>query len=292
MPHPTPWIGFSLLVDLVRSRTVTVLSGAGVSTESGIPDYRGPETQETDHAPIRYGEFVESERIRRHYWARSAVGWPTFDAATPNPGHAALAALERSGVVNGLITQNVDRLHQEAGSDRVVELHGALADVTCLTCGALTDRREVQERLRSLNPSWSRRASALAPDGDAEIPWSATRDYTVPACRGCGGILKPNVVFFGENANPARVDAAWSLLEAADALLVVGSSLSVYSGFRFVRGAKQNDQPIGIVNLGSTRGTPLSTVHVEARTGQVLPALAESLGVPVNRPAAATASRA
>ena len=293
MPHPAPWIGFETLLDLMRTGTVTVLSGAGVSTESGIPDYRGPDTRETDHSPIRYQEFVDDERTRRHYWARSAVGWPTFDAAAPNPGHYALAALEQSGTVNGLITQNVDRLHQAAGSTRVVELHGALAEVTCLQCGAITDRWTVQDRLQSLNPNWSRRASSLAPDGDAEIPWAATREFSVPACRTCGGVLKPNVVFFGENADPARVEAAWSLLDDADALLVVGSSLTVYSGFRFVREARQSNQPVGIVNLGETRGTPLSTVHVDARTGELLPQLAQALGAsdvadaPTTRPSAA-----
>jgi NAD-dependent SIR2 family protein deacetylase len=271
---------------------VTVLSGAGVSTESGIPDYRGPDTRETDHSPIRYREFVDDARTRRHYWARSAVGWPSFDAAVPNPGHFALAALETAGAVNGIITQNVDRLHQEAGSERVVELHGALSEVTCLTCGAVSDRATIQARLQTLNPTWSRRASSLAPDGDAEIPWSATRDFSVPACRACGGILKPNVVFFGENADPARVEAAWTLLDGADALLVVGSSLTVYSGFRFVRGARQADQPVGIVNLGETRGTPLSTVHVDARTGELLPQLAKALGVSLTPSASPTRSSA
>jgi len=279
MPHPAPWIGFEELVDLIRNRTVTVLSGAGVSTESGIPDYRGPETRETDHSPIRYQEFVADKRTRRHYWARSAVGWPSFDAAEPNPGHEALAALEAAGIVNGIITQNVDRLHQAAGSERVIELHGALAEVLCLNCGAITARQTVQDRLRTLNPNWSRRASSLAPDGDAEIPWAATQTYSVPTCRACEGVLKPNVVFFGENADPVRVDAAWSLLGDADALLVVGSSLTVYSGFRFVRRAHEDHQPVGIVNLGPTRGTPLSTVHVDARTGTLLPRLAAAVGV-------------
>jgi NAD-dependent SIR2 family protein deacetylase len=256
---------------------VAVLSGAGVSTESGIPDYRGPETRTTDHSPIQYSEFLKEPETRRHYWARSAVGWPSFDAATPNEGHRALAALEAAGIVSGIITQNVDRLHQAAGSERVVELHGALAEVRCLDCDTLFSRHTLQERLKQLNPGWDERAAELAPDGDADLPRSATRSFRVPSCRSCGGTLKPHVVFFGENTAPTRVEQAWTLLEESDALLVTGSSLTVYSGFRFVRGAVQNDQPVGIVNLGTTRGTPLSSVQVDGKTGEVLPQLAAAL---------------
>ena len=277
MPHPAPWIGFEDLCALLRDHTVAVLSGAGLSTESGIPDYRGPDTRDRDRSPIRYGAFVKSERARRHYWARSALGWPSFDAAVPNAGHRALAALEAAGRVTGVITQNVDRLHQAAGSERVVELHGALAEVICLGCGARSERRTLQARLRARNPDWADRAATLGPDGDADLPRSATRDFRVPPCRACGGALKPNVVFFGENAPSPRVEAAWAMLREADALLVVGSSLTVYSGYRFVRGADEAAQPIGIVNLGETRGTPLASVHVDGRTGAVLPRLAEAL---------------
>jgi len=278
MPHPTPWIGFDRLVDLLRNRSVTVLSGAGVSTESGIPDYRGPDTQENDHTPIRYREFLVEKETRRHYWARSAVGWPTFDAATPNDGHRALARLEAAGVVNGIITQNVDRLHQDAGSERVVELHGALAEVVCLDCGARSSRHDLQDRLLRLNPGWPQEADELAPDGDAKLPRSATGSFTVPTCRACGGTLKPKVVFFGEDTDPAPVERAWALLAEADALLVTGSSLTVYSGFRFVRKAAQANQPVGIVNLGSTRGDPLAQVCVDGKTGAVLPQLADAVG--------------
>lgn len=277
MPHPAPWIGFERLVALLRGQTVTVLSGAGISTESGIPDYRGPETSDTDHTPIQYGDFVENAGTRRYYWARSTIGWPTFDAASPNPGHRALARLETAGLINGVITQNVDRLHQEAGSTRVVELHGALAEVQCLQCKQLTSRDALQERLVTRNPGWTDRVATLAPDGDADIPHSATRDFEVPSCRHCRGTLKPHVVFFGENTSPSRVEKAWMLLEEADVLLVTGSSLTVYSGFRFVRGAVESEQPVGIVNLGETRGTPLSSVHVDGKTGRVLPRLATAL---------------
>lgn len=280
MPHPTPWIGFETLVRLLRDRSVAVLSGAGVSTESGIPDYRGPETKKNDHTPIRYREFVAEPETRRHYWARSAVGWPTFNAATPNDGHRALARLEAAGRVIGIITQNVDRLHQDAGSERVVELHGTLSEVVCLDCGTLSSRHALQERLLALNPGWPQEADELAPDGDAKLPRSATRSFRVPSCRACGGVLKPKVVFFGENTAPGPVDRAWALLDEADALLVVGSSLTVYSGFRFVRGAAQADQPVGIVNLGETRGDSLATVHVDGKTGAVLPKLADAVGAP------------
>lgn len=277
VPHPSPWIGFEALADLLRTRRVAVLSGAGISTESGIPDYRGPDTRDKDHSPIQYDDFIDSARTRRHYWARSAIGWPSFDAAEPNDGHRALAQLEEAGLVMGIITQNVDRLHQAAGSDTVVELHGALAEVVCLECGALTSRRTLQSRITALNPGWTDRGAEHTPDGDADLPRSVTDSFRVPACRTCGGPLKPNVVFFGENTDADRVDAAWSLLDAADALLVTGSSLTVYSGFRFVRGAVEADQPVGIVNLGDTRGTPLASVHVDGKTGAVLPQLASAL---------------
>ncbi len=278
MPHPSPWIGFDALVDLLRDRSVTVLSGAGVSTESGIPDYRGPDTEANDHTPIRYREFLAEEETRRHYWARSAMGWPTFDAATPNDGHRALAHLEAAGIVNGIITQNVDRLHQDAGSDRVVELHGALAEVECLDCGTISSRRDLQGRLLRLNPGWPQEADELAPDGDARLPRSATWDFRVPDCRACGGTLKPKVVFFGEDTAPGPVNRAWALLDETDALLVTGSSLTVYSGFRFVRKAAQTNQPVGIVNLGETRGDPLAQVRVDGKTGVVLPRLAKAVG--------------
>lgn len=277
MPHPTPWIGFEDLISLLRGRPIAVLSGAGISTESGIPDYRGPETRDRDHDPIRYQAFVSSSAVRSHYWARSAIGWPTFASAQPNDGHRALARLEDAGPIEGIITQNVDGLHQAAGSSHVVELHGSLSEVECLDCEALVSRQHLQRRLNRLNPHWTDRAAEINPDGDAQLPRSATRGFCVPSCPNCGGVLKPHVVFFGENADPARVDAAWNVLREAEVLLVLGSSLTVYSGYRFVRTAAQNDVPIGIVNLGDTRGTPHATVHLEGRTGVVLPPVADAL---------------
>lgn len=255
-----------------------VLSGAGCSTESGIPDYRGPETRHTERTPVRYKEFVGGAAMRRHYWARSAVGWSSFAAAEPNDGHRALASLEASGQVRGIITQNVDRLHHAAGSTRVVELHGALEEVVCLDCHAIEHRPAFQKRLITLNPGWTDQDGAIAPDGDAELSHEATRSFAVPGCRRCRGVLKPNVIFFGENVPAPWVDEAWTLLDEGDALLVAGSSLAVYSGFRFVRRAAERGHPIGIVNLGPTRGNDLADVHVDAKTGDVLPRLTHALG--------------
>ena len=277
MPHPTPWIGFEQLVSLLHRGPAAVLSGAGMSTESGIPDYRGPDTRNRDHTPIQYQEFIGSAQVREHYWARSAIGWPTFASAAPNEGHRALARLEAADRVAGVITQNVDRLHQDAGSSRVVELHGSLSEVRCLECGSITSRWQLQERLTTLNPGWLDRAANAAPDGDAHLPRAATQGFRVPSCAACGGVLKPNVVFFGENAAPDQVEAAWNVLRDASVLLVVGTSLTVYSGYRFVHTAAQNDTPIGIVNLGDTRGTPHASVQVDGRTGVVLPRIADAL---------------
>jgi len=267
------------LAALMRTRRTVVLSGAGVSTESGIPDYRGPDSPRRERAPISYQEFVEEARARRRYWARSSVGWPHFTTARPNAGHRALAQLEAAGYVAGVITQNVDRLHQKAGSEAVVELHGALADVRCLRCNRRTDRTAYQRRLLQLNPGWPPESATLAPDGDAVLSDAAIPDFCVPGCLRCGGTVKPDVVFFGESVPRARVEAAWALFERADMLLVVGSSLAVYSGFRFVRRATQDDRPVGIVNLGPTRGDAHAHLRLDGRTGTVLPQLAAELMV-------------
>ncbi len=267
----------SSLIRLMRNARTVVLSGAGVSTESGIPDYRGPETRRKSRDPIQYKAFVSDAAARRHYWARSAIGWPNFRSAQPNPGHAALARLEQAGLVQGIITQNVDRLHQSAGSERVVELHGALAEVRCLDCGARTDREALQRRLLQLNPDWQTRSAELAPDGDADLPPEATESFRVPGCRRCGGALKPDVVFFGENVPPPKVKAAWQLFDEAEALIVVGSSLAVYSGYRFVLRAAKEQLPVGIVNLGATRGDALAHTQIDGATGTVLPHLADAL---------------
>lgn len=285
--------GLDALARLLRGRRLVVLTGAGCSTESGIPDYRGPTRRRRDKTPILYGEFLRSPAARARYWAGSAIGWPRIARARPNPAHRTLARLERAGIVAGVITQNVDRLHRAAGSRAVVELHGALERVVCLDCGVDDSRAAVQERLLALNPGWRGGADGiapdveagrapdgdadLAPDGDAEISDAVARGFQVPDCRACGGLLKPDVVFFGENVPRERVGRAWQLYERGDALLVVGSSLTVYSGRRFVERAARDGVPIAIVNLGPTRGDPAARVRVEGHAGRVLPRLAGAL---------------
>lgn len=269
------------LVELLRGRRFVALTGAGCSTESGIPDYRGPETARRARNPIRYQEFLRQPLARARYWARSSVGWERMSAAEPNPAHLALAELERAGLVPGIITQNVDRLHTRAGSRRVIELHGALSEVRCLECGGIEQRSRLQERLLEQNPGWSRRDVELAPDGDAELDAALVEGFRMVACLACGGVLKPNVVFFGENVPRPTVEAAYALLAEADALLVVGSSLTVFSGFRFVRRASAEGVPVAIVNVGGTRGDPYAELRVDMRAGEILPGVAaELLGRP------------
>lgn len=250
---------FCQLVDLLAHGRISVLTGAGCSTESGIPDYRGPDARRGRPRPIFFQEFVRDPETRRRYWARSAVGWTRVERARPNPAHLALARLEAAGRVRGLITQNVDGLHLAAGSRSVVELHGTLSRVRCLECRATESRAAVQRRLLALNPGWKPRRGgsasgvhaaradqcadargedpAAAPDGDAMLSGRAVASFRVAGCRRCGGVLKPDVVFFGENVPPERLAAAWEAFEAGQTLLVVGSSLAVYSGYRFVERA-------------------------------------------------------
>lgn len=268
MPH------VPALVELLRGRRVVALTGAGLSTDSGIPDYRGPGTLRRARNPIQFRAFMEDAGARQRYWARSMVGWPRFSAAAPNDGHRALVKLERMGVLSGVITQNVDRLHHEAGARRVVELHGALADVVCLGCGATEPRAVLQERLTALNPGFGANVE-IAPDGDAEL--TDVAGFRVADCLACGGVLKPHVVFFGENVPKPRVEAAYALLEEGDALLVVGTSLAVFSGFRFVRRAADTGRPVAIATIGPTRGDPYATVRVDAPLRDVLPELAAEL---------------
>ncbi len=269
--------GVDALAALLRGRRLVVLTGAGCSTESGIPDYRGPGTLARARNPIQHREFLSKPEVRTRYWARSLLGWPRFSSARPNAAHQALATLEREGQVLGLITQNVDRLHHAAGSQRVIELHGALARVRCLDCESFESRVEVQQRLLALNPGFAERTAELRPDGDAELPVEAVRAFQVAGCARCGGTLKPDVVFFGDNVPPPTVEAAFALLEEGDALLVVGSSLAVYSGFRFLQRAADRHMPIGLVNMGECRGGELVDVRVEGRAGEVLPRLAAAL---------------
>ncbi len=259
---------------------VLALTGAGMSTDSGIPDYRGPTAPRRARPPMQYREFVGSEAARARYWARSVLGWPRIDTAQPNDGHRALAALQERGAISELITQNVDRLHHRAGSAGVIELHGALAEVRCLVCGEVSSRAALQEALVAANPrwvaAWAARATALHADGDAEL--EEVDDFRVLPCAACGGVLKPHVVFFGENVPKPVTDAAWAALDRARALLVVGSSLTVFSGYRFVRRAAERGMPIAIVNVGPTRGDGEATLRIEARIAEVLPAALGALG--------------
>lgn len=264
------------LAALCRDRRVVVLSGAGCSTESGIPDYRGEGTRARARDPIRFDAYVSDPAARRRYWARSMIGWPRFRAAQPNPAHRSLARLEQAGVVTQVITQNVDRLHQAAGSRQVIELHGALAEVRCLSCGRIESRDELQARLERLNPGWCEQQATLAPDGDADLEVELA-GFRVADCRACAGLLKPNVVFFGEQVPQPIVDRAYAAVAEAGLLLVVGSSLEVFSGLRFVKRAHGSGTPVAIVNVGSTRARALATIEVEARLGDALPRLAAIL---------------
>jgi NAD-dependent deacetylase sirtuin 4 len=266
------------LADRLRERRVVVLTGAGVSTESGIPDYRSPESRARARRPIHGPEFVRSAAIRRRYWARAMVGWESFRRARPGPAHLAIARLEACGVVTGVITQNVDRLHHAAGSRAVIELHGALAEVACLACGTLEDRDVVQARMRDANRMWSDCALRVAPDGDADLSDDAIAAFEVPACVCCGGPLKPRVVFFGENVPGAIVDEAFASVDQAGALLVVGTSLAVFSGYRFLRRAAERGIPIAIVNRGPVRGEEHAAIKIDASTGATLADLAARLG--------------
>lgn len=273
------------LLELLRGRRVVVLAGAGCSTESGIPDYRGPETINRVRRPVQYQEFVRSAGARARYWARSAVGWPRMAAAQPNAAHYALARLEASGIVHGLITQNVDGLHHAAGHRSVLELHGSLAIVRCLECQETRSRHEFQSLLFESNAEWAAllsvnahgNAAGMAPDGDADLAEPALDRFNVPPCASCGGIMKPDVVFFGENVPRDRVDAAWQMFEQGDVLLVAGSSLTVYSGRRFVDRACSQGVPVAIINIGPTRADDGAAVKVEGRLGTVLTGLADAL---------------
>jgi len=272
------------LVALLRDRRTAVLTGAGLSTESGIPDYRGPGTRARARNPIQHRDFVQRESVRARYWARAVVGWERFSSASPNAGHFALADLERADIVTGVITQNVDRLHHAAGSRRVIELHGALAEVRCLDCGSREARASVQRRLLEVNPGFDQRLASSAPDGDADIAGEALAGFRVVGCLACSGVLKPDVVMFGDNVDKAIVDAAFELVDAADVLLVLGTSLAVWSGYRFVKRAEARGMPIGMVNLGESRGDPHATVRLDARLGETLTRLREAL-VPPSSPA-------
>jgi NAD-dependent SIR2 family protein deacetylase len=269
---------FGLLVDLVTTGGVLILSGAGLSTESGIPDYRGPTGLARRASPMTYQTFAGSAEARRRYWARSYLGWRHIARTVPNGGHLAVAELGRCGLLTGIITQNVDGLHQAAGAADVTELHGSLHRVVCLGCGKRTPRAELDARLEAANPGWRVRAATLNPDGDAALTPEETESFRVVDCSACGGALKPDVVFFGENVPRARADACYALVERARALVVLGSSLAVMSGLRYVRHAARLPRPVVIVNQGATRGDGYATATLDAPLGRTLTALVAALG--------------
>jgi NAD-dependent SIR2 family protein deacetylase len=259
---------------LLVGRRLTVLTGAGVSTDSGIPDYRGQGAPV--RTPMTYQHFLAEQRARQRYWAGSHLGWRHFDAAAPNGGHAALVALEAAGVANGIITQNVDGLHARAGSQRVVELHGSLDRVRCLTCGQIFARGDIAERMEAANP-WLQQPDdvVLNPDGDVTVEY--VDETVVPDCTVCGGILKPEVVFFGEFVPRDRFAEARSLVKSAEALVIAGSSLAVNSGIRLLDQAVKRRIPVLIVNRGETKGDRRADLKVDAGTTEILSGLAQRL---------------
>lgn len=260
-----------ILADLMRCRRAVVITGAGISTPSGIPDYRGPDSPA--RTPMTYQQFVGDADFRRHYWARNHLGWRHMEAARPNPAHRILAEWEQRGLVGGVITQNVDLLHLKAGSRRIVDLHGTYAVVACLECGERRSRWALHEDLESLNPGFSERVASrgaieVAPDADAVL--AETADFRMADCLTCGGVLKPDIVYFGENVPAERVETASALVDEADLVVVVGSSLTVRSGYRFVRRAVTSTKPVAVINRGRTRAHPDAAVTIDGDCVEVL----------------------
>lgn len=275
----------SLLVEFVRRHPrLFVLTGAGCSTESGIPDYRDANGDWKRPAPVTYQAFMGSEAMRKRYWARSLIGWRIMGGAQPGLAHRALAKLEAAGHVHLLLTQNVDGLHDAAGSRAIIDLHGRIDTVCCTACGTRSPRAELQARLLDSNPEWAQLSARSAPDGDADLDGRDFSSFEIPSCERCGGLLKPDVVFFGESVPPARVAAARAALQESDAVLVAGSSLMVYSGFRFVQAAAAAGLPVAAVNLGRTRADDLMALKVEQPVGQALSDVVDAL-VPAARAA-------
>ncbi|XP_029989757.1 NAD-dependent protein lipoamidase sirtuin-4, mitochondrial isoform X2 [Sphaeramia orbicularis] len=258
---------------LSRARSLFVMTGAGLSTESGIPDYRSEGVglyARTNRRPMEHVEFVRSAKSRQRYWARNFVGWPQFSSHQPNCAHRVLQQWEEKGKLHWLVTQNVDALHSKAGHKRLTELHGCTHRVMCLGCGAISAREELQKRFLALNPEWSAQAGAVAPDGDVFLEDEQVLHFRVPSCEECGGILKPEVTFFGDNVNKATVNFVHERLAESDAVLVVGSSLQVYSGYRFLLAARDRKIPVAIINIGPTRADHLAELKVSGRCGEVL----------------------
>lgn len=258
-----------------------VLTGAGVSTDSGIPDYRDGKGAWKRKQPVQHQSFMAEDKVRRRYWGRSLIGWPVIRNAQPNPAHFLVAELERRAHTRLVVTQNVDRLHQRAGSQSVLDLHGRADEVICMDCGYRCNRDEVHERCSDMNPDFRHFSAATAPDGDADLDVDFS-DFQVADCPHCGGILKPDVVFFGDFVPKPRVTRALDVLRESDGLLVIGSSLMVYSGFRFCRYAREWGKPMATLNLGRTRADEISTLKLDARIGETLQAALEHLPDPTS----------
>lgn len=267
----------SLAQFLARHPRVVVLGGAGISAPSGLPTYRDRDGTWQHRTPIQHRDFLRDHATRQRYWARSMVGWPVMRDARPNAAHHQLAALEHAGHVELLITQNVDRLHQRAGSRRVIDLHGRLDRVVCLDCASVTEREALQSRLLAMNPDLCIAPGTPRPDGDRDLPDSELAGFRVPACTRCQGMLMPDVVFFGGTVPRARVDSAMEALGRADALLAIGSSLQVYSGYRFCRQAAALGKPLAIINPGPTRADPLASLRLFLGAGEALAQATDSM---------------
>ncbi|KAJ7999785.1 hypothetical protein DPEC_G00198030 [Dallia pectoralis] len=254
-----------------RAARLFVITGAGISTESGIPDYRSEGVglyARTDRRPMQYAEYIRSSQSRQRYWARNYLGWPQFSSRQPNSAHLALQQWEEQGKVHWLVTQNVDALHCKAGHRRLTELHGCAHRVLCLGCGAVSLRADLQKHFAALNPEWSIQAGCVAPDGDVFIEDEQALHFRVPSCKDCGGILKPDVTFFGDSVNRETVQLVHERLAESDAVLVAGSSLQVYSGYRFLLAAAEQKTPVAILNIGPTRADHIAVVKVNARCGE------------------------
>ncbi|GAA3703859.1 NAD-dependent protein deacetylase [Oceanisphaera sediminis] len=270
------------LVEFIRTHPrLLVLTGAGISTDSGIPDYRDQQGEWKRKQPVQHPDFMRCEHTRKRYWGRSLIGWPVMRDAHPNPAHQALARLEQLGHIDLLVTQNVDGLHQRAGSRKVVDLHGRSDQIVCMSCNYRSSRDESHQRSAELNPDYTRYRAATAPDGDADLEVDFS-GFHVPGCAQCGGILKPDVVFFGDNVPRLRVTESLDALQNADALLVIGSSLMVYSGFRFCRRANEWNKPIAALTLGKTRADELLSLKLNAPITPVLQAALKELAAPLD----------
>lgn len=269
----------ALMDFITHYKRLFILTGAGCSTASGIPDYRDTKGEWKRRQPVQYQDFLRSEKARQRYWARSLVGWPQMAQARPNGAHYGLARMQQAGLVHQLITQNVDGLHQKAGSRQVIDLHGRLDTVECLNCRSRFSREKFQRALMAANPDFYHKPVPRAPDGDAELENIDFQRFRIPPCLKCGGLVKPSVVFFGESVPRDRVELAYRRMGEADALLIVGSSLMVFSGYRFCRSAVEQNKPIAAVNLGRTRADGELTLKVVGSCGELLSALVARLGI-------------